>query len=141
MGEARSQEREDAVGIMFSSLVRAHCRRQDVTSALAEVAAMEAAGGEPSPEIFLCLLDACAIARPPLLRELETVWARIEVSARPMYIRNELSTIGIPTTNWRAAVPATGSKYRVLSYCEGPMQQLQGLEQNYSHLLQGTRVA
>lgn len=44
---------------------------------------MEAAGGEPSSEIFLYLLDACAIARPPLLRELETVWARIEVGAGP----------------------------------------------------------
>lgn len=83
MGGASSQTTEDAVGIMFSSLVRAHCRRQDVTSALAEVAEMEAAGGEPSSEIFLYLLDACAIARPPLLRELETVWARIEVGAGP----------------------------------------------------------
>lgn len=82
-GAAGSQTREDAIGIMFSSLVRAHCRRQDVTSALAEVAEMEAAGGEPSSEIFSYLLDACAIARPPLLQELETVWARIEASARP----------------------------------------------------------
>lgn len=81
VGGSGSQTTEDAVGITFSGLIRAHCRRQDVTSALTEVAEMEAAGGEPSSEILLYLLDACAIARPPLLRELETVWARIEVSA------------------------------------------------------------
>lgn len=83
VGGSSSQTTEEAIGLLFSSVVRAHCRRQDVTSALAEVAEMEAAGGKPSPEVFLYLLDACAIARPPLLRELETVWARIEVSAGP----------------------------------------------------------
>lgn len=83
VGGAGSETTEHATGILFSRLVRAHCRRQDVTSALAEVAEMEAAGGEPSPEMFSYLLDACAIARPPLLREMEAVWARVEVSAGP----------------------------------------------------------
>ena len=72
---------EDAIAIMFSTVVRAHCRRQDLTSALAEVSEMEAAGGEVGAEIFSCLLDACAIPRPPLLREVETVWSLVEVSA------------------------------------------------------------
>ncbi len=76
-----SKAMEDAIGIMFSSVVRAHCRRQDLSSALAEVAEMESAGGEVGADIFSFLLDACAIARPPLLREVEAVWAQIEVSA------------------------------------------------------------
>lgn len=76
-----SEAIEDAIGIMFSSVVRAHCRRQDLTTALAEVEEMELAGGEVGADIFSYLLDACAIARPPLLREVETVWAKIEVSA------------------------------------------------------------
>ncbi|CAN0164076.1 unnamed protein product, partial [Ectocarpus sp. 8 AP-2014] len=68
----------DPIGIMFSRLVRAHCRRQDVTSALAEVAEMEATGREVDVEVYSDLLHGCAIARPPLLVEVEAVWAHIQ---------------------------------------------------------------
>lgn len=78
-----SKTKEDQIGIVFSRVVRAHCRRQDVSSALAEVVEMEASGREAGAEVFSDLLEACAIARPPLLREVETVWAQIEVRAAP----------------------------------------------------------
>ncbi|CAM9327755.1 unnamed protein product [Ectocarpus sp. 12 AP-2014] len=68
----------DPVGIMFSRLVLAHCRRQDVTSALAEVAEMEATGREVDVEVYSDLLRGCAIARPPLLVQVEAVWAHIQ---------------------------------------------------------------
>eukprot|EP00903_Cladosiphon_okamuranus_P007042 g6846.t1 len=118
VGGSDSHTTQDAVGIMFSSLVRAHCRRQDVTSALAEVAEMEAAGGEPSSEIFLCLLDACAIARPPLLQELETVWARVEEQGLA-------ATLGVGQDLFiaRMAAHANGAGYGPLGQSQEDWQQ------------------
>lgn len=123
MGGADSQTTEDAVDVMFSGVVRALCRRQDVTSALAEVAEMEAAGGEPGPDIFLQLLHACAIARPPSLRELETVWARIEVSAAPGH-----APVNSPVTG---STPLCSTSYSVLIVSLGRA----GLAQKSSRLL------
>ncbi|CAM9989759.1 unnamed protein product [Scytosiphon promiscuus] len=69
---------DDPISILFSELIGAHCRRRDLASALSEVAGMEATGREAGASVFLDLLKACAIARPPLLREAEDVWAAIE---------------------------------------------------------------
>lgn len=73
---------EDAIDVLFSCVVRAHCRRQDVSGALAEVAEMDGAPGRPpvDAKVFLSLLKACAAPRPPLSREAEAVWAQAEVS-------------------------------------------------------------
>lgn len=73
---------EDSVGVMFRSLIVAHCRRRDVPGALAEVGEMDKktdGGRGADAKVFLLLLEACVIPRPPLLEEAEHVWAQIEV--------------------------------------------------------------
>eukprot|EP00752_Nemacystus_decipiens_P011279 g10023.t1 len=132
VGEAGSQTTEDAVGIMFSSLVRAHCRRQDVTSALTEVEDMVAAGGRPSSEIFFCLLDACAIARPPLLRELEAVWARIEEEGL-----TTTSDVGQDLFVARMAAQANGAGYAPVDQNQEEWQQalLEKVDETWDEML------
>ena len=72
---------EEAIGVMFSCVIRARCRRQDVTGALVEVAEMDgvAGCGPADANVFLSLLEACAVPRPPLSREADAVWAQAEV--------------------------------------------------------------
>lgn len=103
----------DPIGIMFSRLVRAHCRRQDVTSALAEVAEMEATGREVDVEVYSDLLHGCAIARPPLLGEVEAVWAHIQVKAVPVHARvSQGALVRIATSR----ADHTRSRYIVLAW-------------------------
>lgn len=72
---------EDAIDVMFSCVVGTRCRRQDITGALAEVAEMDGTPGRPpvGAKVFLTILEACAIPRPPLSREAEAVWVHAEV--------------------------------------------------------------
>lgn len=80
-GDDDSGAAEDAIDVMFSCVVRARCRRQDVTGALAEVAEMDETPGRPpvGAKVFKSLLEACAIPRPPLSREAEAVWVHAKV--------------------------------------------------------------
>lgn len=71
---------EDPLSVMYLAVATAHCRRRDVARALAAVSEMEEETGRPpSAKVFLSLLEACSIPRPPLVREAEAVWAQIEV--------------------------------------------------------------
>ena len=80
-GDSNSVIAKDAIDVMFYCVIRTRCRRQDITGALAEIAEMDGTPGRPpvDAKVFLSLLEACAVARPPLLLEVEAVWVHAKV--------------------------------------------------------------
>lgn len=75
----RISEVHDPVVVMYLSVMHAHCRRSDIPRALATLVEMEDTGRQASANLFVSLLEACAISRPPLPREADAVWALIQV--------------------------------------------------------------